>query len=244
MMDHRELVYARYRAGQNKGLDPDLELQLRRPYLRRVFQRYVPVTSISSVLDLGCGCGTILRVLKEIGIKDAQGVDRSSECVTLALKSGLNVAHSDILSFLRHSGQQAWDVIIAFDVLEHFTKDELVEVLDLITIHLAPRGWLVAHVPNGESVFGTRVFSNDITHQTIFTRNSLHQVLVPLGYQHIRCFEDVPVVHGTKSALRSLGWVVIRTLALVPLVLETGSRGPYILSQTMLMTARHMGRQG
>jgi SAM-dependent methyltransferase len=243
-MDHRELVYARYRAGLYKGLDPYLELQLRRPYLRRVFKRYVPVTSASRVLDLGCGCGTILHILEELGIKDVQGVDRSSECVTLALESGLNVAHSDIFSFLRHSGQSAWDVIIAFDVLEHLTKDELMEVLDLITKHLAPHGWLVAHVPNGESVFGTRVFSNDITHETIFTRNSLHQVLVPLGYQRIHCYEDAPVVHGAKSALRSLGWAVARTLALIPMVLETGSRGPYILSQTMLITARHEGHPG
>lgn len=237
-MHYRELVYRQYRTGHYLNLDPGHELKLRRPFLRRIFRRYVPINSNARILDLGCGCGTILQVLKEMGIADAQGVETSPECVAIAQRANFKVLQSDVVSFLRQANSQKWHVIIAFDLLEHLTKDEIVNVLALIREHLTPDGYLVMHVPNGESIFGTRVFSNDITHETIFTRNSLHQLLIPLGYGEIRCFEDVPIVHGPKSALRWLGWMVVRALAHIPLVLETGSLGSYILTQTMLVTAR------
>ena len=47
----------------------------------------------------------------------------------------------------------------------------------------------------------------DLTHEMAFTRTSLAQLLLSSGFGAVRCFEDAPVVHGAKSALRWLLWV-------------------------------------
>ena len=88
-----------------------------------------------------------------------------------------------------------------------------------------------------EGVFGMRVRYGDLTHEQCFTPRSIRQVLAVCGFNDVFCFEDQPVVHGLKSALRFLVWKLFTLPVLLLLLAETGGRG-HILSQNMLITAR------
>lgn len=97
--------------------------------------------------------------------------------------------------------------------------------------------WII-HTPNGESPFGGRVRYGDLTHENAFTRESLSQLCHVCGFSEIRCFEDAPVVHGVKSAVRYVAWKTLRGLLRLYLAAETGDGGrAAIFSQNLLAVA-------
>ena len=59
--------------------------------------------------------------------------------------------------------------ITATDVLEHFTKPEVLATFDEVAAALRPGGVFVARVPNAVSPLGGTIRNGDFTHQTSFT---------------------------------------------------------------------------
>jgi hypothetical protein len=92
-------------------------------------------------------------------------------------------------------------------------------------------------VPNGASPFAGVSRYGDFTHELAFTPESITQLLLASGFRSVACYEDAPVVHGIKSALRALLWRVLRQAMLAWLAIETGARAPAVLSQNMLAVA-------
>ena len=131
------------------------------------------------------------------------------------------------------------DVVVAFDVIEHFGKDELVPLVDDVHRVLRPGGIWIVHVPNSEGPFGARMRNWDFTHEAAYTRISLSQLLRCSGFSEVRSFEDRPAVHGAISALRAIGWRVIRAALLFYIAVETGSWDlEAVFTQNMLVLAR------
>jgi 2-polyprenyl-3-methyl-5-hydroxy-6-metoxy-1,4-benzoquinol methylase len=206
------------------------------PSLRALVKNHFPPDRNASVLDLGCGHGAIMHAAREQGYRNLRGVDGSVEQVAAAKQLGIEgVEHGDVLSTLEQCKDASLDVVVAFDVLEHFTKDELLPFIDQVHRVLKPGGRFIIHVPNGESLFGSRMFFWDLTHELAFTRQSLSQLMLSSGYAQVECFEDIPVVHGFKSALRWSIWKVFRGLLRLYIATETGDSGKRaVFSQNML----------
>src|SRR5690606_31176091 len=102
------------------------------------------------------GDGAILAWLMDLGFSDSHGVDVSREEVEAAQNLGLPVQQGDMKDFLRAS-KDPFDLIILRNVLEHNTKEEILELLDLVRSALADGGRVFIQVPNGESPFGSRI---------------------------------------------------------------------------------------
>lgn len=65
----------------------------------------------SRVLDLGCGTGELLAMLREKGVK-AQGIEKNEICVIECMKKGLYVHHGDIDDGLSHHLDKSFDYVI------------------------------------------------------------------------------------------------------------------------------------
>jgi 2-polyprenyl-3-methyl-5-hydroxy-6-metoxy-1,4-benzoquinol methylase len=240
--DHRARLYERYVTIQLKT-DPD---QLRAlvnagfPYLERLVRRFFPGDRSVSILDIGCGYGSLLHTLRKMGYTDISGLDGSREQVEVAHQLGLDcVRHGDLAEELADTNDAVWDVITAIDVLEHFSKDEILVLLDTIHRVLKPGGLLILHVPNGEAVFSGKIYFGDFTHQIAFTQKSISQVAMCAGFTNINCYEDAPVMHGMVSGVRALLWQVVRTWYRLINAIETGEAGrELILSQNLLAICR------
>jgi len=74
------------------------------------------------------------------------------------------VIQDDVFSFLKNT-DKVYDVICAFDLLEHFHKDELLDLLGLIHSRLTLGGIFVFRTPNGEGPFVGRYRYGDFTHE-------------------------------------------------------------------------------
>lgn len=206
------------------------------PQLLQLIDRHVPQNRGIRIADLGCGHGALVHCLKSRGYRNVEGVDVSSEQVSLAHRIGLNeIRQGDLMGFLGNS-PGAYDVLFLMDVLEHLEKQEIVDLLSQMRCALADGGRAIIHVPNGEGLFGMRVRYGDFTHINCFTPQSIRQVLHACGFRAVEAYEDVPVVHGIKSRIRNLLWHVLTWRERLLLTAETGARG-HILSQNMLVVA-------
>lgn len=230
---YRQRIYERYASSfDSDGYDAGRE-----PFYRLLTSQYMTSPS-DVVLELGSGSGQLLAHLKSQGFEKVSGVDGSPEQVAIAAARGLHVQQGDALDALRAAVSDTLDVVVAIDLLEHFSKDEVFDLLDEVHRVLRPGGRLIVHTVNGDSPFFGSVRHGDFTHETTFTRNSIAQVLRTVGFADIHCYEDEPIVHGLKSAIRSVVWKIARSAVVVVLAAETGSLDwTRVLSQNFLTIA-------
>lgn len=175
----------------------------------------------SCILEIGCGNGWLMELLVGKGFCRVKGIDISEEQVQLAKSRGVDAEVSDVFEFLS-TKENSFDVIIAIDFLEHFTKDELTRLVPLIYNSLRKRGKAVFQVPNGQGLTSGRVIYGDITHLTVFTPESLKQLLNLNGFLNFRFEETGPVVQNIKSCIRFVLWKLIRLVAMLIKKIETG----------------------
>lgn len=239
---YRSRIYSHYVQARAQALAPDTPAGLapRSHTLQRLIQKHFPADKSAAVLDLGCGHGALLHFARIGGYTNLRGVDGSPQQVAAARRLGIEgVEEGDLRDVLTAQADASVDVVIAFDVIEHFTRDELLPFVDAVHRVLKPGGRWIIHVPNGESPFFGSIRYGDLTHELAFTRTSLTQLLLASDFSEVRCFEDKPVVHGVKSALRWSLWQGIRGLLRLYIAAETGDAGgQHIFSQNLLAMAR------
>src|SRR5882762_8863870 len=177
--DGRQRIYAQYVSGREKPLAPlNLEgLRPRLPYFRRIIRCHFPRDRNVEILELGCGHGAFLYALYQAGYERARGVDWSGEQVRAARGLGIpGVEQADVMSALTATASGSVDVVVAYDLIEHFTKGELIPLVDEVHRVLRPGGRWIVHAPNAETPFGARIRYGDFTHELAFTRDSIAQL--------------------------------------------------------------------
>jgi 2-polyprenyl-3-methyl-5-hydroxy-6-metoxy-1,4-benzoquinol methylase len=225
MSKYRDRIYAHYVDAWDESKVPGdvSDLKGRLPTMRHVIRKFFPVEKSAAILDLGCGHGTLVYYAHLLGFRNTFGVDSSSQQVSLAKKLGIpNVTLGDLMTTLRGITPGSLDVVVAFDVIEHFTKDELIDLVDAVYLVLKPHGRWIIHTPNGCSPFFGAVRYGDFSHEQAFTPASIEQLLKASGYKRVECEECGPRIHGIKSALRVVVWKITCLLYGIALVAETG----------------------
>jgi 2-polyprenyl-3-methyl-5-hydroxy-6-metoxy-1,4-benzoquinol methylase len=97
------------------------------------------------ILDIGCGAGDFLLMLKEQEFKGAEGLDYSQRAKKFAEKRGLRVTLCDVEKE-KPTFKYKFDVIVLGDILEHVFDPAF--FLNKIKKLLRKNGWLLISVPN------------------------------------------------------------------------------------------------
>jgi SAM-dependent methyltransferase len=135
------------------------------------------------VLDLGCGRGEFLQLLREAGI-DARGVDADADMVAFARGEGLAVEQDDALAALERLPDGALGGIFAAQLLEHLPPSAIVRLLELATSKLRPGGILVAETINPLSPLALRHYFADLTHAQPLVPETLELLAAQAGFAH------------------------------------------------------------
>ena len=115
-------------------------------------------------IDLGCGRGEWLELLKEQGF-DAQGVDLDEGMLTACIERGLKVQLADALTVLRSLPNESQTIVSAFHLVEHIPFSDLQILIQEALRVLKPAGLLIMETPNPENiVVATNNFYLDPTH--------------------------------------------------------------------------------
>ncbi len=108
---------------------------------------YVPMFPAGPVLELACGRGEMLELLRDAGV-EARGVDLDDGMVEEARAAGHTVALGDALTHLRGLPDASLMGVFSAHFVEHLEPDVLEQVVAESARVLAPGGVFVAATPN------------------------------------------------------------------------------------------------
>jgi len=119
----------------------------------------------ANVLDIGCGRGELLEVLKEAGIP-ARGIDLHEDSLALCRSKGLEVEKADLFSYLEGLADSELGGVVCCQVVEHLPPERLPELVRLAHAKLKKGALLAIETPNPEclAIFATH-FYLDPTHR-------------------------------------------------------------------------------
>ena len=241
MNNYRDKLYAEYSTAF-KGADKNInikEMDGYWPIFKYSVRAWLPKSKDVNIVDLGCGNGTIIRLLKnKAGYNNVYGVDISKSQIDLAKQHVPIVELGNALEYLRKSPIK-FDLILAFDVVEHLNKDEVLDLISLCYEKLNHGGRVIFQTPNASSPFFGVVRYGDFTHELGFTPNLLSQLLARNGFVKIESRETGPLPYGYSilSTIRYLAWQFIRTLLCLYSMIETGSCDDKIFTRVFIQSA-------
>jgi O-antigen chain-terminating methyltransferase len=142
--------------------------------------------SAAPVLDLGCGRGELLLMLREAGV-EASGIDSDPALVAAAIRRGLEVVETDVLDGLRALDDSSCGGVTAVHLFEHLPAEVLASVLAEVRRVLRPGGLVVAECPNPHSLrVGATLFWQDPTHLRPLLPETLELLLRASGFEVVR----------------------------------------------------------
>jgi SAM-dependent methyltransferase len=115
------------------------------------------------VLDIGCGRGELLGLLREAGV-EARGIDADADMVAYARGDGLEVEQADLVEYLEGVSAGSLGAVFMAQVVEHLPAATLVQALRLAAAKLRPGGVLIAETINPLSPIALRNYFADLTH--------------------------------------------------------------------------------
>jgi len=129
------------------------------------FVRMINIDESHPVLDIGCGRGEWLSLLRDNGIPSL-GVEMNENFVASCKKAGLQVEAMDLFEYFKSFPDKRFSLITGFHVIEHFSPEKQVELLEILFDRMVPDGILLLETPNPEnSTVGACNFYIDPTHR-------------------------------------------------------------------------------
>jgi SAM-dependent methyltransferase len=136
------------------------------------------------VLDVGCGRGEFLALLREAGV-EARGVDPDADMVAFARGEGLDVEQGDAVSHLEKLADGSLGGVFMGQVVEHLPAPMLVRTLELCASKLRRNGVLVAETINPLSPLALRNYFADLTHAQPLVPDTLALLARQCGFREV-----------------------------------------------------------
>jgi O-antigen chain-terminating methyltransferase len=147
----------------------------------------------SPVLDLGCGRGEFLELLRGAGI-EARGVEGNANGVRECRGKGLDVVQGDLLDLLRSQAAGSLGGVFAAQVAEHLPPPALAALLAEAHRALRNGGLLLLETINPASALAFHdVFIRDLTHERPLHPDTLRFLAAAAGFGDVRIEMRSPV---------------------------------------------------
>ena len=162
----------------------------------------------SDVLDLGCGRGEFLALLREQGVS-GRGIDLNDAMVEVCRENGLDATKADALSYLRGVPDQSLGGLFAAQVVEHLEPAYLTNLLDAAFDKLRPGAAIVLETINPACWFAFfESYIRDITHVRPLHPDTLKFLLIASGFNGIDIRYRVPYPEHEKLQPIAAGGVL------------------------------------
>lgn len=173
------------------GWVPPIRYLLRRARILELLRKQ----PVGRLLEVGCGAGALLCDLTRRGYA-AQGLETSDKALPVAARlAEITASPHHVSSTPQSDWQSTFNMVCAFDVLEHIEDDRLA-IQEWIR-WLAPNGKMILSVPAHRSRWG----AGDVWagHYRRYDRNDVEQLLVSCGMEveHLECY-GFPLANATE----------------------------------------------
>jgi O-antigen chain-terminating methyltransferase len=137
-----------------------------------------------NVLDIGCGRGEFLEIMRKKGI-GAMGVDLDETMVDYCRSKGLDVELGDAFDYLQKIEDSSLDGIFIDQVVEHLEPAYLVKLLKLCFQKMKYGFYLIAETVNPLSFFSFANFYIDLTHIKPVHPETMKFLMESAGFREI-----------------------------------------------------------
>ena len=144
-------------------------------------------TTALEILDIGCGRGEWLELLRENGFH-AKGIDVNEEMIQVCQKRGLDVFKSDAIEYLKNLPNNSLAAITGFHIIEHFDNFNLVLELLYDSYRVLKKGGIVLfETPNTRNILvGANDFYLDPTHNRPLHPFTMEFFLSKIGFKETK----------------------------------------------------------
>lgn len=150
-------------------------------------------TPESPILDVGCGRGEWLELVRESGYT-AKGLDLNRVMIDYCHSKGLDVLEGDVISYLRTLPDLSLGVVTGFHIIEHLSFPQLKNLLNEVTRVLKPGGLALFETPNPKNlVVGACNFYADPTHRNPLFPDTVQFLLESQGLSNVQILYLHPV---------------------------------------------------
>lgn len=176
-------------------------------YFRRELRQLPPLAGMR-VLEVGFGNGNFLAFARDSGA-EVYGTEMIPELVALAAQAGFKVLGDQEL-FVDKKLAGSFDLVMAFDVIEHLDKEELKAFFAGVHGLLKPAGAFLARFPNGHSPFGRFYQYGDLTHKSVIGARTIEHLAMLSGFSVVEVrnpriqFLDNPLLRAVQVVQRGL----------------------------------------
>jgi SAM-dependent methyltransferase len=147
---------------------------------------YIPLFSgAGDVLDVGCGRGEFLSLLRDAGV-NARGIDLNEEMVAACRAGGLDAERADAVAYLRGLADESVGGLFAAQVVEHLQPAQLLAFLREAARVLRPDARLVLETINPTCwVAFFESYIRDLTHARPLHPDTLKYLVVANGFHEV-----------------------------------------------------------
>ena len=137
-----------------------------------------------NVLDIGCGRGEFLELLRDSGI-GGRGIDSNEDMVAFCRSRGLDVERIDAITYLDGLEDKSLDGVFLDQVVEHLRPDYMVKLLGLCYKKLKYGHHIVVETVNPLSFYSLANFYIDLTHVRPVHPETLRFLLGAVGFREV-----------------------------------------------------------
>lgn len=138
------------------------------------------------VLDLGCGRGEWLQLLREQGFS-AQGVDSNEAMVNTCTEARLNVVQRDVIRYLDSVPDSTLGCVSCLHLVEHLPFDVALDLVAQIRRVLKPGGMILLETPNPQNLLvSSYSFHLDPSHQRPLPPPMLRFFVEAIGFCEVQ----------------------------------------------------------
>jgi predicted TPR repeat methyltransferase len=167
------------------------------------------------------------------------GTELNSELLALAKSKGIIgiEAGYDLSKLIE---PESLDLVVAFDVLEHLTLQEIADLFSSVKNCLKDGGRLIARFPSGDSPFSRAIQYGDMTHKSIIGSLMIRQLSTEAGFQVLQVREPSFPIRGLGPVrfFRRLPIVFMRYVATRFINLFFNDNMPMVISPNMLVVLK------
>jgi SAM-dependent methyltransferase len=162
--------------------------------IRRRLEAYVPMfEGRTDVLDVGCGRGEFLDLLRAKGVA-ARGIDINDAMVEEARARGLSAEKADALTYLNALPDDSLGGLFAAQVVEHLSPEYLAAFLETAGRKVRHGGVIVLETINPTSwVAFFESYIRDLTHVRPLHPETMQYMLRVSGFAQVRVLYSSPI---------------------------------------------------
>ena len=150
------------------------------------FKEWVELNKLTNkkYIEIGCGGGDYLEIMRKIGIKEVFGLEYSDKNLASCKAKNLDVSKGYLENNLKIQAQHqhSYDAFGIFSFMEHWPNP--CEALGILWDLLAEEAYGVIEVPNFEMIQKKGLYTEFITdHIFYFDKNSISHILESNGFE-------------------------------------------------------------